>query len=719
MRSSSPVCPPSSGSGRSRTDMTPWGSARDRSSSEESNRRLQLADLRVFAARLCTYLQGVPEAGSGSRRLRPKGNLTRAELFLLLALAIVPLISVAIRISALPGMLGPPMSKGLLPSIGHELNQMLSLDQTPATDRGQILYLLFLPTGALIVAIARLTFGLRVIGFRSILISVGFQHAGILPSLMLIAVVVTTVLTLRPALVRFRLPYYARLSVVMSLSVVILLLSLLVAPWLRSDMLFGLGFFPVLILGLLAERIAKTLDRDSWRTACWRGGMTLGIAILLAGIGMIPGLREVQIRFPELVLTQFISVIFVSEYLDFRMFQDLDARLSGVAAPRLFSDQRGLRVAVVRNLRRNGVVGRLGEPSPPGYDQHAIRRIVAALRARGYTVRVFEGDMRLLSGLRDFIPSHPRTGTPGGLVLNLAHGIQGELPGLHVPAMLEMSGVPYTGATRRSRLVSADPLLMAALRRNAGLEALALQAVRSPSELRGKTRFPVVVEPRYGPRAESRVVRNRRQLEDAIKRAVRQRSQGAIVRSPVSGPEIQVAVIGNDPPECLPLIDPGSRDRGLQCPATLAPALAQRIADTALAAFRALHCRDYALVRLRVSRSGKLQVIEVGQAEALAPGRAFALAAEAAGMSLGELLERIIEAARSRYREGVTDIQEVVPRRSDEAGPVDSRATDEIESFEPRLLHDSSVGTPKRAGRELPRAPSRRSRNDSDTASTP
>lgn len=618
-----------------------------------------------MAGRLRTYLGGVPAVGSGSSWLRPKGNLTRAELCLLFALAIAPLLLVAVRVSALPGVLGPPLSESLLPSIGHHLNQVINLYRTPAADRGQVLYLLFLPMGAMLIALARLTFGLRVIGFRSILIAVGFQHSGIVPSLLLIGVVVTAVIALRPLLVRFRLPYYARVSVIMSLSVATMLLALLAGPWLRSEVLFGLGFFPVLVLGLLAEGIAKTLDRDSWLNACWRTGMTIGIALLLAGISMVPVLREVVIKFPELVVTQIVAVILISEFLDLRLFQDLDARLSGVAVPRLISDRRDLRVAVVRNQRRNGVIGRMGEPSRQGYDRHAIRRIVAALRERGHTVRIFEGDMRLLSGLRDFIPPHPRTGGPGGLVLNLSHGIQGELPALHVPAMLEMSGVAYTGATPHGRLTSSDRVLFAATLRNAGLEALDYQAVRSASELRGGTSFPSVVEPRYGSRGASRVVRDRRQLEAAIRRVVR-RHQEAVVRPPVSGPELQVAVIGNDPPECLPLAEIRSTARVPRCPAAVDEALAERIRRAALAAFRACRCRDYALVRVRASSSGKLQVVEVGEAGALVPGSAFALAAEAAGMSFGELIERVIEAARGRYRAGTPPKLEVVASRADE-----------------------------------------------------
>ncbi|MDJ0867266.1 MAG: 7TM domain-containing protein [Myxococcota bacterium] len=612
------------------------------------------------ATRLRAWLGGVSEVGSRSRWLRPKGNLTRAELGLLLSLALLPLIAMAVRLSAAPGVLGPSLSGTLLPSIGHDLNEMLSLHRVPANDRGQVLYLLFLPTGAMLIALARLTFGLRVIGFRSILIAVGFQQSGVVPSLLLIGVVVAIVIAVRPALLRFRLPYYARVSVVMSLAVVVLLLALMVAPWMRSEVLFGLGFFPVIVLGLLAEGIAKTLDRDTWLAASWRTGMTIGIAMVLAGIGQIPALRELAIRFPELVVTQIVAVVLISEFLDHRLFQDLDARLSGVAVPRLFSDRRSLRVAVVWNRRRNGVIGRLGEPTPQLYDRYAIRRVVAALREHGHTVKLFEGDIRLLSRLRDFVPPHPRTEEPGGIVLNLSQGIQGQLPAAHVPAMLEMSGVAYTGAAPPGSLVAHDKLLTAAALRGAGLEAPDCQAVRDVAELREEPGYPVVVEPRYRRRGKLRVAGDRHQLDEAIRLVVRRHDQEAIVRPPVSGPEIQVAIVGNDPPECLPLVDAGARDRAPRSPARLDRRQAERIRDTALAAFRACGCRDYALVRIRVPSAGRLRVVEVGELGALAPGGAFELAAGAAGMSFAELIERIVDVARTRYRAGAAPSLQLV-----------------------------------------------------------
>jgi D-alanine-D-alanine ligase len=618
----------------------------------------QWARCRDALERFRAFMQGSVEPASTpswhSKWIRPKGNLSRGELTLLLAVAALPLLMVVVRISALPGVLSPGMVGSLLPSIGHDLNEVLSLEGVPPGDRNRVLYMLFLPTFAMLIALVRLTLGVRMIGFRAILISVGFQASGIVPSVILIAVVVAIVVLVRPTLVRIRLPYVARVSVIMSISVMVLLAALLIAPWTRSEVLWRVAFFPVIVLGLLAEGIAKTLDRDSGMIAISRTGMTIGIALLLAGIGQVPLLREIAIQFPELVLTQVVGIILISEFLDHRLFQDWDSKLSGMAVPRLFSSETGLRVAIVGNQRKSGVIGRMGSPSRNGYSRRCVRQIGAALQKSGHTVKVFEGDLSLLSKLREFIPAHPRTGQPGGLVLNLSHGIQGQIPVVQVPAMLEMAGVAYTGPGPLGAVLGLDKPTTASLLREAGVATPQWRLATSPDELQG-LHYPVVVKPRHESRYKLRVAKDREQLQQALQLVTRRDGQAAIVEELISGREIQVPMLGNGTVECLPLVEakPGKDERA--CPAPLDADLAQQIRDAATAAFHACGCRDYALVNVRVTPEGKPYVLGVDTVGIFARGGAFELAAEARGESFAELIERIVEVACERYRADAFD----------------------------------------------------------------
>ena len=85
--------------------------------------------------------------------------------------------------------------------------------------------------------------------------------------------------------------------------------------------------------------------------------------------------------------------------------------------------------------------------------------------------------MTLLPALRQFMPPNPRTGDPGGIVFNLAHGIQGDARYTHVPSMLEMAGIAYVGPTPLGLAQALDKVAAKALMQHAGVPTPA-----SPSE---------------------------------------------------------------------------------------------------------------------------------------------------------------------------------------------------------------------------------------------
>lgn len=597
-----------------------------------------------------TPLSHSPTEAWPGRWLRPKGNLNRGELMLLLAVALAPLLMMAIRISAWPGALGPGLSDTLLPSLGHDLNQTLSLTRIPPGDRESVLYMLLIPTGAVLIALTRMTLGIRVIGFRAILIAVGFQVSGFLPSIILIAVMVGLVVLVRPVLVRLRLPSVARLSVIMCLAVVVLIASLLAAPWLHSDTLWRVAFFPVIVLGLLAEGIAKTLDQDSGPAAVWRTSATIGIALLIAAFSQIPVVREIAIEFPELIFTQIVSIVLISEFLDLRLLQGLDARLSGTPLPSLLAQADQLRIAIVRNHRKSGVIAHTGAASRGGYSRRVVRQIAAELRASGHYVKRFEGDMALCSKLEDFIPAEPLGGGPGGLVLNLAHGIQGDVAQMHVPAMLEMAGLVYVGPTPASIIRTHDFTLFDQTLQAAGIPTPPTERVDAAGVDPDALAYPVCVRPRVANRYRTRIARSPEQLV-SLAQAVADRHGIEAVFSPHRpGREFDVALLGNGNPRCLPLVECLTGDERV-CPVALTPALRNPIQHLAQRAFAACECRDYAVVRVRSYEDESLEVISIDTTEALSPGLSFERAAEHAGMSYAGLLDAIVRVARARYIE--------------------------------------------------------------------
>lgn len=584
------------------------------------------------------------------RLVRRKGHIGPVALSLLGIAACAPLIMVLARVLALPGIDVPESIGGdSLRALGSMLNQSLTLEWVPPDDRWLILYILLLPAAALLVALARLTFGLRVLGFRSILIAVGFQEIGILPSLILMTLVVAIIFAVRPSMRRIQLPLYARISVILCIAAMIMVAALFLGPWLGSTMVWSFAFFPVIILAMLAEGIADTLARDNALTAAWRAGWTIVLALLITFISQIPAVRELALFCPELMLTQLVAIVFIAEFLDFRLLQNWQARLAGTAdaAP---SGQLGqLKIAVVQNRWSASVIGRLGVPASTKSRTQSVQLVVDALRDEGFAVKVFEGDMSLLRELRDFLPPDPQTGAPSGLVLNLAAGVQGQGRMCHLPAMLEMCGVAYSGPDPvvHARVLDRYALMM--LLRQAGIPTPQFQLMSNPRDDIGDLRFPLAVRPRYEPDQVRTIVKDRPGLNDAVQHILRSYAQDALIETFVKGAEIRVSLLGNEIIECLPLLEVDSAGNRKSCPASIDDVLADRVRECARAAYVAAGCRDYARVDVRLTRSVVPQVVDVHSVGIFARKGSFARSAEEAGIPFRELMRRIVDVAWVRY----------------------------------------------------------------------
>jgi D-alanine-D-alanine ligase len=73
------------------------------------------------------------------------------------------------------------------------------------------------------------------------------------------------------------------------------------------------------------------------------------------------------------------------------------------------------------------------------------------------------------------------------------------------------------------------------------------------------------------------------------------------------------------------------------------------IQQTAIAAYNALHCQDWARIDMRMDEQGELYVIDVNLEPAIAPEYALARSAYAAGWSYEQLVNRILAHAIERY----------------------------------------------------------------------
>ncbi|MBA1145083.1 D-alanine--D-alanine ligase family protein [Mesorhizobium neociceri] len=325
-----------------------------------------------------------------------------------------------------------------------------------------------------------------------------------------------------------------------------------------------------------------------------------------------------------------------------------------------------MRVAVVNNYDCTGVINRFGQPRPERRDRETVEGLVAALQEGGHETLLCEGDKGLLTTLERFIPPDPQ-GRPSGIAFNWAGGIQGECPYTHVPAMLEMAGVPYTGSSPLGYGLADDKVVAKMLIRSRGVPTPNFHVMRVGTENTSELRFPVVVKPRYETDSLGlQLVHQPAQLRQAVEVIVRQYAQDALVEEYIDGREIAVALLGNEELEVLPLVeldfgehetrlfDWEAKNMGVAaplpiCPAQIESGLATMLRDISVATFRACQCRDYARVDLRIDRSGKPFVLEINAMPGLGTTGFFALAARTAGHSYSSLVNRILDVAHTRY----------------------------------------------------------------------
>lgn len=239
-----------------------------------------------------------------------KGNLTLKHRFFLGLMFVVPLL-IALGKCQLFGC--------------AQFFQNISLLQAHSGIQSRLQYILFIPLGAVIVVLFRLVLGIRLLGpFRSILLAVAFQITGIVPGCIFLAGVITVVTAIRPVLKNIRLPYFARVSVLLSMVASIMIAVFLAGRWLDIRLLNRMIFFPIFALCFTGEGFARTLTKEGPVSAFWRGGFTVLVAIGITFIAQIPQMQNILLGYPELLILQTGVIILIAEAFDLRLFQWLN-----------------------------------------------------------------------------------------------------------------------------------------------------------------------------------------------------------------------------------------------------------------------------------------------------------------------------------------------------------------------------------------------------------
>lgn len=289
------------------------------------------------------------------------------------------------------------------------------------------------------------------------------------------------------------------------------------------------------------------------------------------------------------------------------------------------------------------------------------RRVLDALLAAGFEAELRDADVALLPSL---------AADPPDAAFIALHGSPGEDGSLQ--AVLDLVNVPYVGSTAHAARVAWDKPTAKAILHDAGVPTpdwitlpqstfseLGAQALLD--HIVARLGLPLVVKPAQGGSGLGvQAVRTADELPAAMVGAFAYGSTALIERF-APGVDVAVGVLDLDEPRALPgveIVPPdGNYDFAARytagittwhCPPRLPDAVRDECARLALATHATLGLRDLSRVDMIVSPDGDIQVLEANVAPGMTETSLLPMAISAAGLNLGEVLQRLVGVASSR-----------------------------------------------------------------------
>jgi len=283
--------------------------------------------------------------------------------------------------------------------------------------------------------------------------------------------------------------------------------------------------------------------------------------------------------------------------------------------------------------------------------------VYEALVSLGHEAIKIDLDHEVVRNLKAFAPE---------VVFNVLHGKPGEDGS--VQGLLELMGITYTGSGVLASALTMDKIMTKRVLVQAGIptpEFLTWTAAqynsakeKIQSQILRTLGLPVVIKaPTQGSTIGIYIVRQERELGTAIESAIKYEPR-FLAETFLPGPEITAAVIGNNEPQVLPLIEIVSHTGFYDYAAKYTPGLSDHIIPprlpetvvvkaTSLAsqAYTVMGCRGFARVDFIVAQGQNPQVIEINSVPGMTSTSLVPDAARAAGLNFSSLIQKIIDLA--------------------------------------------------------------------------
>ena len=290
--------------------------------------------------------------------------------------------------------------------------------------------------------------------------------------------------------------------------------------------------------------------------------------------------------------------------------------------------------------------------------------IAQAIESQGFLVKRIGNVSHLLENLDNLDVD---------IVFNISEGLSGRNRESQVPTLLEMKGIPFVGADALTLSLTLDKIMAKKIFIAGGIptpkffEAKDTAALKDTDHLK----FPLIVKPRFEGSSkglsEASRVENIEEMKKQVEYIINIYKQPALIEEFIRGEEFTVAIVDNDPPEVMPLVQIKidgklklndkfytfariSSDRlEYICPAHINRNLKKKISELALKTYNAVECLDFGRVDFRVNQEGKPYVLEINPLPSLSTEDVFMVVAKEIGISYEEIIGKILNSALKRY----------------------------------------------------------------------
>ena len=327
-----------------------------------------------------------------------------------------------------------------------------------------------------------------------------------------------------------------------------------------------------------------------------------------------------------------------------------------------------MKVALIYNEKEidpKDVINVFGMATKEHYSAQAVERVARALEHGGHSVKVIEGGIHLADELREFMPKVMAGDSPG-MVFNMAYGIQGQNRYTHVPAMMEMLGIPYIGSGPAGHAIVQDKVMTKIILQRHEIPTPGFWEFKTPDDTFDDLQFPVIVKPKLESTSMGmEVVNDWEALKIAVSKQIEKFQQDILVEQFIPGREFAVGVIGNNPNiEVLPIVeinldDPNQiqtvsdkmKKGGVSktCPANLSKEKTAEMKQLCMDAFKTLGLNDYCRVDIRMDKDENLYILELNSMASLGMGGSLYYAANTTGYTYDSLINKILDVATMRY----------------------------------------------------------------------